>query len=278
MRLLTALLALLLIVLLTFSMIFALPGDPFNDENGLPKATREALIDHYGLGDPLYVQLGRYLASIARFDLGPSLVHKGTSVQSIIAKSFPVSLLLGGQALALAIVGGTLLGTSMALKGSKKCALISLLFISMPSFVLATLLLYLFGFHGVLPILALAAAPTAFIAKQLAHNFREIYAQEYILAAYAKGLTPFTIFYSYVFKNGTLPLLGYLGQLATQVLTGSFMVEKIFAIPGLGYWMVTSVLNRDYPMIMGLTLLFSCMLFLLTTLADLFQRRAAVCA
>lgn len=260
-------------------MIHTLPGDPFDDENGLPKETREALISHYGLKDPILTQYGRYLYSILHLDLGPSLVYKGSDVFQIIKTSLPTSLLLGSEALILAIGIGFGCGALFALKGSSWP---TLLFLSTPSFIMAAFLQYLFAMrlqllptalfdsfsHTILPALALAAAPAAFITRQVAHNFKEIYSQEFIQVARAKGLPPLKIFRSYVLKNGTLPLLGYLGQLATQILTGSFMVEKIFAIPGLGFWMVNAVLSRDYPLIMGLTLFFSLLLFLLTTAAD----------
>lgn len=290
MRLLASLLALALIVTLTFLMMMSLPGNPFDDEKGLPKETKEALIEHYGLGDPIHQQFGRYIQSLVRLDLGPSIVYKGTSVLDIIQKSFPVSLLLGIEALLLALSIGYGFGAFLAFKG-EKVAWITLLFLSIPSFIMAALLKYIFAFrlglfpsglfdsffHTILPALSLALAPAAFIARQVAHNFKEIYSQEYILAARAKGLNPLKIFRSYVLKNGTLPLLGYFGQLSTQILTGSFMVEKIFAIPGLGFWMVNAILTRDYPLIMGLTLLFSLMLLLLTTCADLL-RKEATCA
>ncbi len=263
------------------------------DEQGLPKETHQKLIEYYGFDQPIHQQIFRYFSSLLRFDLGESVVQKGKPVVEIIAKSFLPSLLLGTQALFLAIV----LGYTLGALHSRQLGAFSLIFIAVPSFILAPLLQYLFAIKWnllpaarfdsfastILPTLSLSLAPAAFLTRQLSNHFKEIYAQDYVLAARAKGLPSFYIFRKYLLKNATLPLLGYFGQLTTSIITGSFIVEKVFAIPGLGYWMVNSILQRDYPLIMGLTLLFSTLLLLLNFLFDtlairLDPRRKSLCA
>lgn len=281
-----ACLSLFAVVTLTFILIKTIPGDPFQQEQALPKEIYEALRDHYGLNDPWSVQYFRYLEQLARFDFGPSLVYQGRSVTRIIMDGFPTSALLGGIALALAVPCGILLGIAAAMHvyrwQDSFVAIIAIVGISIPSFILATLLQYVIGIKwGLLPIarwgsfsqvvmpaLALAALPTAFIARMTRTKMIGELSQGYVMTARAKGLSEITILFRHVLRNAIIPVLSYLGPLAASIITGSFIVEKIFAIPGLGYWFVNSVSNRDYPLIMGITVFYCALLLTASFLVD----------
>ena len=204
-----------------------------------------------------------------------------------IKEGFPVSARLGLQALSIAIPSGILLGTIASLKRNQwqdtLSMMISTLGISMPNFVLSSCLQYIFCVklhllpvarwdsfeHTILPTLALAALPTAFIARLTRSNMVEVLQQDYILTAMAKGLPLFRIAIRHGLRNALLPVIAYLGPIASQIITGSFMIERIFAIPGLGQWMILSIHGRDYPMILGLAVFFCTLLLLATFLVDI---------
>lgn len=277
-------LAMLLVISLTFILMKAIPGDPFQQEQALPTEIYEALKKHYGLNDSLSVQFRKYLFSVVKFDFGPSLVYKDRHVTEIIMTSFPTSALLGAEALLLAIFLGLSLGIIAAIRPhhwqDSMVTLIAVIGISVPSFILATLLQYVLSIklgllpiarwgsfsQTVLPVLSLAALPIAFIARMTRAKMVEELNQGYITTARAKGLPERIVVLRHALRNILVPLMGYIAPLTASVLTGSFIIEKIFSIPGLGYWFVTSVLNRDYPLIMGITV-FYCSLLLATTFA-----------
>lgn len=279
--------SLFIVVTLTFFLMKAIPGDPFSDEQALPKDIHEALMRHYGLDQPWHIQYFTFLRSIAHGDLGPSLKFRDRTVNDIIATGFPVSARLGIQALLIAIAFGTLLGTIAALKENQwqetAILLLTILGISVPSFILATLFQYLFAIHWpifplarwgsfshtILPSLALAALPTAFIMRLMRSSLREVLQSDYIRTAKAKGLSAWTIVTRHGIRNAFLPVLGYLGQLTANILVGSFVIEKVFSIPGLGQWFVSSVSNRDYSVMMGLTIFYSCILLIAIFMVDI---------
>lgn len=284
------------IVTLTFFLMKAVPGDPFTQEQALPKEIHEALLKHYGLKDPWYEQYGTYLKQIVTWNFGPSFVYKGRTVNEIIKEGFPVSAILGLEALLLAISLGVLLGTSAALYHHRwqdhMAMLIAALGLSIPSFLLASLLQYTLAFQlgwfpiarwgsfieTVLPAISLAAMPMAFIARMTRVSMLKVLHQDYIKTARAKGLSETKVLTRHAFLNGMLPLLGYLGQLTANILTGSFVIEKIFSIPGLGQWFVISISNRDYTVIMGITVFYSLILlstmFLVDVIYQLLDPRA----
>ncbi|MBU6383676.1 MAG: ABC transporter permease [Verrucomicrobia bacterium] len=271
----------------TFFLMHAIPGDPFIGERHLPQEVLDSLYAHYGLDQPLYVQYFKYLNGLLHGDLGPSIVYEGRSVNHFIAEGFPISARLGVQALSLAIPCGILLGTFAALKRGRwqdhAAMTLSTVSVSVPSFVLATLFQYIFCLklhllpvarwgsfeHTILPTLALAALPTAFIARLTRSNMVEVLGQDYIQTALAKGLPLFRVALCHGLRNALLPVLTYLGPVSASILTGSFIIEKIFAIPGLGAWMIHSVSGRDYPMILGLTVFFSAVLMIIVFLVDI---------
>lgn len=270
-----ALVTLFLIITLTFFLMKAIPGDPFTQEQAMPKEVHEALLKHYGLDRPLFEQYVQYLKSILIWDLGPSFKYPGRTVNAIIKDGFPVSAILGVEALVIALTVGVTLGTFAALKHNRwqdvSAMALATLGMSVPSFLCAAFLQYLLAIklgwfpiarwgsfmQSVLPALALASLPTAFIARLTRASLLEILRQDYIKTAKAKGLTKAVIILRHALPNALLPVITYLGPLTANILLGSFIIEKIFAVPGLGHWFVTSVSNRDYTVIMGTTVFYS---------------------
>jgi oligopeptide transport system permease protein len=270
----------------TFFLMHAIPGDPFIGDRVIPQEVLNSLYAYFGLDQPLWVQYLKYIKGLLHGELGPSIVYQGRSVNQFIAEGLPVSAQLGLQALLVAIPSGILLGTWAAMKRGgwqdNTAMIISTIGVSVPNFVLSTLLQFVFsvklhllpvarwsGFeYTILPTLALAALPTAFIARLTRSNMVEVLQQDYIKTALAKGLPLFQISLRHGLRNALLPVITYLGPVTSHILTGSFMIEKIFAIPGLGQWMIHSINGRDYPMIMGLTVFFSSFLMISMFLVD----------
>jgi oligopeptide transport system permease protein len=279
--------AIFVIASATFFLMKAIPGSPFADDQILLPETLAALNNYYGLNDPLGVQYIRYLKSIFSFELGPSLKYTAQTVNEIILGAFPISACIGLEALILSLPLGMLVGTLLALysTGWKNvfAASITVLGVSVPSFVIATSLQFLFALyfpifpvaqwgsfaHTVLPAFSLAVAPTCFIARLLRSNILEVLNKQYIQTARMKGLSEARIMTVHVWKNAIIPVLAYLGPVITNILVGSFVVERVFGIPGLGQWFVNGVINRDYPVIGGLTLFYSVFLLINHTIIDL---------
>ena len=287
-RFLLALCAIFIVATVTFFLMKSIPGDPFAEEMQMSsKESMQALRKHYGLDDPLSVQYVRYIKQIFSLDFGTSLKNQSQKVTTIIKNGFPISAMIGVEALLLAIPLGLLFGTFAALyaKGwpNMACVTLSILGVSIPSFVLASSLQFLFAIyipifpvarhgtfmHTVLPAIALAMGPACFIARLLRANMLEILNQQYIQTARLKGLANTRIMFVHVWKNAILPIVAYLGPVSANVLVGSFVVERIFGIPGLGQWFVNGVINRDYPVIGGLTLFYSILLIGINTGIDL---------
>lgn len=264
----------------------ALPGSPFNDERNTSEAVQKNLIAHFNLDQPVSVQYIEYLKSIVQFDFGPSIKKSSQTVNDLLGRGFPVSFELGMVTLVVAIISGILLGIVAALKHNGVidylAMTIAVLGISVPNFVLATMLIQQVAVnwellpvatwkswkHMVLPTLALATGPMAIIARLTRSSMLEVLTQDYILTAKAKGLTPFKIVFKHALKNALLPVVTVLGALAAGILTGTFVIEKIFAIPGMGKYFVDSINNRDYPVIMGTTIFYSALLIFLLFLVD----------
>lgn len=278
-----AVLSIFTVTTLTFILMKAIPGDPFQQEQALPQEIYQALRSHYGLNDPPFTQYLNYLKQLSTFNFGPSLIYKEQNVNQIIRHSFPTSALLGSTALAIALPSGLFIGILAAIRQNQwqdNCvSTAGIIGVSVPSFVIATLLQYLLAiklelfpiarweslWHLILPAFSLAALPTAFISRLVRVKMIEEMNKGYIKTARAKGLNETKIICFHVLRNILIPILSYLGPLTASILTGSFIVEKIYGIPGLGYWFVTSVSNRDYPLIMGVTV-FYCTFLLFTTL------------
>lgn len=279
--------SLFLVASFTFFLLQVIPGDPFAQEQAVPEEILKSMRTHYGLDQPWYIQYCKYLKGIITWDLGPSFKYEGRSVNDIIKEGCPVSFTLGLEALTIAIVCGISLGSIAAVKRSSYPDHLAMVFavigISVPNFILATFLQYLFSMklgilpvarwgsfaQSILPAISLAALPMAFIARLTRANMVEVLEQDYIMTARSKGLSMFRILFKHVLKNSLLTVVTYLAPLCSSVLTGSFVVEKIFGIPGLGGWFVTSITNRDYTVIMGVTMFYSIVLMGAVFLVDL---------
>lgn len=286
-RFLSMVLVLWIIVTATFVLMHAIPGGPFTAEKALPEAVLKNIEARYHLNDPLPKQYIDYIANLLRGDLGPSFKYESRTVNEIIAESFPVSAELGLVAVSISVLIGIPAGMVGALHQNRwpdhLVMLMATLGISVPSFILATILIYIFALwlkllpaamwggpeFIVLPALALAGMPTAFIARLMRSSMLEVLAQDYIRTARAKGLSAFTILWRHALKNALLPVVTYLGPMIAAIFTGSFVIESIFAIPGLGRHFVTSIYNRDYTVILGITVFYSTLLVLMNFLVDL---------
>lgn len=275
------------IITLTFILMHAVPGSPLNTEQTTNAAVQANMEEHFGLNDPLYVRYFDYLVSLAQFDFGPSIKQSPTTVNKLISRGFPVSLELGIVALVVAIVSGITLGILAALRrngvidyGMMTFAVIG---ISVPNFILATLLIYQVAGqwrllpvgtwaswkHMILPALALGTTPMAIIARLTRSSMVEVLTQDYIRTAKAKGISPFKIVVKHALRNALLPVVTILGTLVASILTGSFVIEKIFAIPGMGRYFVESINSRDYPVIMGTTIFYSGILMIMLLIVDI---------
>lgn len=286
-RIVSSLLVLLAIISITFLLMHAIPGGPFTNEKNIPAAVLKNIEEHYHINDPLWKQYTDYLSSLARFDLGPSFKYAGRSVNDIIRESFPVSCQLGLLSICLALLLGIPAGAVAALRQNKwqdyATMLLATIGVSVPSFVVATVLVYLLAIrlsllpaamwggieYMIMPSVALAAHPMAFIARLTRSSMLEVLAQDYIKTARAKGLPQSVILYRHALKNALIPVVTYAGPMSASILTGSFIIETIFAIPGLGRHFVTSIYNRDYTVILGVTVFYSVLVIGLNLIVDL---------
>ncbi|ASS66896.1 ABC transporter permease [Paenibacillus sp. D51F] len=287
-RLVSMLVTLWLIITVTFFLMHSVPGSPFDKDgkNSNPTAVQN-MMAYYHLDEPIGVQYVLYLKSLLKLDLGPSIGHFPDSVNSMISRGFPVSFQLGMIAILFAIVAGIALGTVAALYKNRlidqAAMVLAVLGIAVPNFVVATLLIKYVAVewhllpvamwgtwrHAVLPGLALATGPIAIIARMTRANMVEVLTSDYIETARAKGLHPFVIVTKHALRNAVLPVVTLLGALIANVLTGSFVIEKIFAIPGMGKYFVDGINNRDYSVIMGTTVFYSALLLFMMFLVDI---------
>lgn len=286
-RLLAMIITLWFIITLTFFLMHSIPGSPFNEERATSEAVQRNLEAYYHLDKPLIVQYGMYLKSVVTFDFGPSIKKSSQTVNEMLGRGFPVSFELGIVTLCIAVLSGITLGIIAALRHNGfidyVAMTIAVLGISIPNFVLATMLIQQLAVniqifpvatwsspkHMVLPTLALATGPMAIIARLTRSSMIEVLTQDYIRTARAKGLSPAKIVFKHALKNALLPVVTVLGSLAASILTGTFVIEKIFAIPGMGKYFVESINQRDYPVIMGTTVFYSAILIIMLFLVDI---------
>ncbi|WP_341357957.1 ABC transporter permease [Rossellomorea sp. y25] len=286
-RLLAMVITLWLIVTLTFFLMHAIPGSPFNEERNTSEIVQQNLEAHYHLNEPLMVQYLLYLKSLVSLDFGPSITQPSQTVNDLLGRGFPISFELGMITLIIAVVSGVILGILAALRHNGMIDYMAMTFavlgISIPNFVMATLLIqqvavnwgilpvatWTSWHHMVLPTLALATGPMAIIARLTRSSMLEVLTQDYIRTARAKGLSPIKIVFKHALRNALLPVVTVLGTLAAGILTGTFVIEQIFAIPGMGKYFVESINQRDYPVIMGTTVFYSAFLILMLFLVDL---------
>ncbi len=286
-RLIAMVITLWIIATLTFILAKVIPGGPFTKEKALPPAVLKNIEAKYHLNDPLWKQYVDYLKNLLKGDLGPSFRYEALTVNDIIKKGFPVSAFLGMVALLIAVGLGIPAGIISAYKQNfwqdNFVMFFSILGISIPNFILATLFMYFFslklhifptagwGHVGniVLPAVTLAAYPTAYIARLTRSSMLDVLNQDYIKTARAKGLSEFKVLVVHSLKNAVLPVVTYLGPLIAAVFTGSFVVERIFFIPGLGRYYVTSIYDRDYTVILGTTIFYAAFLIVANFVVDI---------
>lgn len=275
-----------LIITLTFFLMHAIPGSPFNEERNTSEAVQKNLEAHYHLDEPLMVQYGLYLKSLMTLDFGPSITKPSQTVNGLLSRGFPISFELGMITLIIAVISGIILGIVAALRHNGFIDYVAMTFavlgISIPNFVMATMLIQQIAAtwellpvatwqswrHMILPTLALATGPMAIIARLTRSSMLEVLTQDYIRTARAKGLSPWKIVFKHALRNALLPVVTILGTLAAGILTGTFVIEQIFAIPGMGKYFVESINQRDYPVIMGTTVFYSAFLIVMLFLVD----------
>lgn len=281
------LLTIFIIITITFLLMHAIPGGPFTGEKNLPPAVMQNIMERYKLNDPLWQQYVDYISNVARGDFGPSFKYEDRTVNQIIADGLPISATLGFCSAGLAILLGIPAGIIAALRQNRWPDYLVMfgatIGISVPNFITATLLIYVFALkleilpaamwgdlvHVIMPTVSLAALPTAVIARLTRSSMLEVLGQDYIRTAKAKGLSTVTIIWRHALKNAIMPVVTYLGPMIAFILLGSFVIESIFAIPGLGRYFVQSIYNRDYTVILGVTIFDAVMLVVLNFLVDI---------
>lgn len=283
--------SMLILITVTFFMMHAMPGSPFSpaEEKNTPPQVLARMEEKYGLNDPVIVQFGRYMSDLFHGDLGMSFKRTDTSVNEMIGRGFPVTARLGSVALVFSFLVGIPLGIVSALNKNKAADWITRIFatigISLPSFVISALLIYFFSVklkwfpatglttpkHYVLPVIALSLGSVAYITRLMRSNMLDALSQDYVRTARAKGVPEWSVVAKHALRNSILPIVAYFGTLATAMLTGSFIVEKMFAIPGIGMNYVNSISNRDYAVIMGLTIFFAFVLMICNIVGDIVQ-------
>ena len=286
-RIASMIVTILLITTLTFTMMHSIPGGPFTRERPVPDEILRALNEKYDLDKPLPVQYLTYMKGLVTFDLGPSYSKIGTSVNDLITSGFPVSAKIGILSSILIVVMGIPLGVISALKQNKPIdyfvMFMATLGITVPSFVIATVIIYFFaGKLGWIPsfglstpasyigpVLALAGYSLAFVTRLTRSSMLEVLRQDYIRTARANGIREFTVIMKHAVRNALIPVITYVGPMVAGILTGSFVVEKIFAIPGLGRHFVESVTNRDYTVIMGITVFYAVFYLITVFIVDI---------
>jgi len=286
-RIISMVITLWIIATLTFFLAKAIPGGPFTKEKALPEAVERNIEARYHLNDPLIKQYLDFMKNLLKGDLGPSFRYEALTVNDIIAKGFPVSALLGAISILIALGLGLPAGIISAFKHNfwqdNFVMFFSILGISIPNFIIATLLMYIFGLklkvlpvagwgsfrYMILPAITLAAYPTAYIARLMRSSMLDVLNQDYIKTARAKGLSESKVMTIHALKNALIPVVTYLGPLIAAVFTGSFVIERLFYIPGLGRYYVTSIYDRDYTVILGTTIFYAAFLIFANFIVDI---------
>ncbi len=286
-RVIEALVTLWVIASLTFFALRLMPGGPFDQEKALPPEVKANIEAKYQLNAPLYEQYFNYIGGLLVGDLGESYKYLGRNISEIIAETLPVSVQLGVYSLILAFLIGIPAGVYSASKHNTAIDGLTMMFaisgVALPSFLIAPIVIWIFSFHlgwfepalwegplyYILPVIVLGTRPAAVIARLTRASVLEVIRSDYIRTAKAKGLSNATVLYKHVLKNSLIPVLTYSGPLAAGILTGTFVIEQIFAIPGLGKHLILSVSNRDYPLILGTTFIFSLALVAANLIVDL---------
>lgn len=287
-RIISAFFTLLIIASVTFLMMRLIPGGPFERERHLDPVIEARLLAKYNLDAPLIEQYFDYMGGLFRLDLGPSFQFKGYTVNEIIAIGFPVSAKIGLVSVVMVVIIGIPIGIISALKQNKPVdyivMILATLGVTIPSFVVATLYLYFIGvklnwvptggigpnpLYYIGPVIALSGYSLSFVARLTRSSMLEVLQQDYVRTARANGIKEYMVMYKHALKNALIPVITYIGPMIAAVLTGSFVVENVFDIPGIGQRFVNSVTNRDYTMIVGVTIFYAAFYIIMVLLVDI---------
>ena len=282
------LIALFMIILMTFVIEHSIPGGPFTSDRKVSPEVEAALNEKYHLNEPLPKQFMEYLGGILHGDFGPSYKYTGKDVNDFISNGFPVSAKLGGLTVIFVVLTSIPMGILAAVKNGKWQDMLVMALatvgVTIPSFVIASLLIYVFSFRlgllptfgldswkgYILPIITLGGYSISYLARQMRSSLLEVMGQDYIRTARAKGLSEFKVITRHALRNALIPVITVLGPTIANLLTGSFVVEQIFAVPGLGVHFVNSVSQRDYTTIMGVTIFYATFLMVMVFVVDIF--------
>lgn len=285
-----AVLTVFLVATLTFFLMNAVPGGPYEAEKSISPQAKAALEAKFGLDQPLFQQYLTYLKNIMHGDFGPSLKQRGREVIDIILTKFPVSAKIGGISVLVALIVGIPVGCVAALHRGKASdnaiIVIATIGIAVPSFVVCSLSMYFFGVHlgwlptfglttwknYIMPVFALSFYPTAYIVRLMRSSMLDVLGQDYMRTAQAKGVSGIVSLFKHALRNAILPIVTYVGPMMAYTLTGSFIIEKVFTIPGLGGEFVSSISNRDYMMIMGTTIFLATLMVVINFLVDIIYK------
>lgn len=287
-RILLALLTVFIICVITFFVMHAVPGGPFNREKALSQATIDALNNRYGLDKPIMVQFINYMKNLLHGDFGVSLKN-GRDISTIIAESFPISARLGLTAVSIALVLGTIFGSIAAIMRNRLAdrviVFFSTLFTAVPSFVLATLLLLVFSVklgwvpvwsatetHYLLPVIALCAYPMAYTTRLAKTSMLDALGQDYIRTAKSKGVAKWKVIFKHALKNSMIPIITYAGPEIAYIITGSMVVETVFTVGGIGTKFVSAINNRDYTLIMATTIFLATLMVVANLICDILYK------
>ena len=289
-RVFLAILTIWVVITVTFFVMRAVPGGPFVGEKATSPAVEAALKEKYGLDKPLSEQYFTYLEDIVtEFDFGPSLKQRGRNVIDIILDGLSVSAKIGFAAAFIALITGVFLGSMAALKrnsfADRVIMVITTAFVSIPSFIIGSLLLIIFAVrlsllpaNGaadgglILPIFTLSLSPMSHITRLTRSSMLDVLSQDYIRTAKAKGVSKSSVIYKHALKNSLIPVITYFGPMLAYIVTGSLVVEQIFAVPGIGRAFVNSITGRDYPLIMGTTIILAALIVAMNLLSDILYK------
>ncbi len=289
-RILLAIVTIWAVATLTFFLMNLVPGGPFLSEKAISPQAQAALEAKYGLDKPMFQRYLNYVTSAAHGDFGDSLKQRGRTVISIITMKFPVSARVGGLSVLVSLTLGIPLGCIAALKRGKVTdsviSVVATCGIAVPSFVICTVMMYFFGVklgvlptmgletakHYIMPVTALSFYPTAYIMRLMRSSMLDVLGQDYMRTARAKGLAGGKILFKHALRNAILPVVTYVGPMLAYTITGSFVVEKIFVIPGLGGEFIKAINGRDYTLIMGTTIFLATLVIVMNVIVDIIYK------
>ena len=289
-RIVSSVITIFMIITITFFLMKAIPGNPFADEKMPNPEIRAAMMEKYGLNKPVIEQYFVYLGNFIRGDFGVSYTRAGITVNKVIADGFPYSLTIGLYASLIVVFAGIGFGVMCALNQNKFIdrffMVLSTLGATIPSFVLATGFLFIFsktlgwvpafgvdtaaGYIG--PIVVIGAFSLSFITRLTRTSLLEVQQQDYIRTARSKGISEFKVTYKHALRNALLPVITYVGPMVASIVTGSFVIEKVFGIPGVGSLFTNSIINRDYPLIMGTTIVLAALIVIMNLVGDILYK------